>query len=147
VIDPVAWGNPLWDQSVQTFATAAARTSAFPAPLQGAVTWLEDVKRLQVWNGTAWVGLTGGDSYVKSGKFAGNTNAGGLVLIPHGMPGTPPFAVVSMGQGNSGAVYQVAQPAVTNQDGTNIAVTVYRSDTGAGLASTAVIINWVATLA
>jgi hypothetical protein len=54
VIDPVTWGNPLWDQSVQTFATAAARTAAFPSPLPGAVTWLDDVKQLQVWTGTAW---------------------------------------------------------------------------------------------
>jgi len=55
VIDPVQWGNPLWDQSIQTFASAAARTAQFPAPLQGAVTWLEDSKRLEVFNGTAWV--------------------------------------------------------------------------------------------
>jgi len=54
VIDPVAWGNPLWDQSVQTFASAADRTAQFAAPKQGAVTWLEDVKQLQVYNGTAW---------------------------------------------------------------------------------------------
>ena len=55
VIDPVAWGNPLWDQSVQTFASAADRLAQFPAPLKGAVTWLDDVGRLEVWNGTAWV--------------------------------------------------------------------------------------------
>jgi hypothetical protein len=55
VIDPTTWGNPLWDQSVQTFTSAADRTSQFAAPKQGAVTWLEDVKRLEVYNGTAWV--------------------------------------------------------------------------------------------
>jgi hypothetical protein len=54
VIDPVAWGNPLWDQSVQTFASAADRTSQFPAPKQGAVTWLEDLKVMQVFDGTTW---------------------------------------------------------------------------------------------
>lgn len=51
VIDPVVWGNPLWDQSVQTFASAADRTAQFPAPLLGAVTYLEDVKQLQRYDG------------------------------------------------------------------------------------------------
>lgn len=55
VIDPTVWGNPLWDQSVQTFASAADRTTQFPNPLMGAVTWLDDVKRLDCWNGAAWV--------------------------------------------------------------------------------------------
>lgn len=54
-LDPVVWGNPLWDQSVQTFASNADRTAQFGAPKQGAVTWLEDVKQLQVYDGTAWV--------------------------------------------------------------------------------------------
>jgi hypothetical protein len=54
VIDPNTWGNPLWDQSVQTFASAADRAAQFPVPLQGATTWLEDDKRLDVYNGTAW---------------------------------------------------------------------------------------------
>lgn len=54
VIDPVGWGNPLWDQSVQSFASAADRTAQFPAPKQGAPSWLEDVKRLDVYDGAAW---------------------------------------------------------------------------------------------
>lgn len=54
VIDPGTWGNPVWDQSVQTFASAADRTAQFATPLRGAVTWLDDVARLEVWTGTAW---------------------------------------------------------------------------------------------
>jgi len=59
VIDPTTWGNPVWDQSVQQFASAADRTAQFPAPLKGAVTWLDDVARLEVWNGALWVPVTG----------------------------------------------------------------------------------------
>jgi len=59
VIDPVTWGNPVWDQSVQQFASAADRTSQFGTPLKGAVTWLDDVARLEVWNGALWVPVTG----------------------------------------------------------------------------------------
>jgi hypothetical protein len=48
------WGNVVWDQSVQTFATAADRTTQFPAPKAGATSWLDDVKQLQTYTGTAW---------------------------------------------------------------------------------------------
>lgn len=81
---------------------------------------------------------------VYNGKFSGLTSAAGVVLIPHGMGVIPTAAVVCMGQGNTGTVQQVAQPAVTNQDATNIAVTIIRSDTGAALASNNVVINWIA---
>lgn len=59
VIDPVVWGNPLWDQSVQEFADAASRTAQFPAPLKGAVTWLDAPGVLQVWDGAAWRSVLG----------------------------------------------------------------------------------------
>jgi hypothetical protein len=56
-IDPDTWGNLVWDQSVQQFASDADRTAQFPiaARKPGAVTWLDDLKVLQVWNGTAWI--------------------------------------------------------------------------------------------
>jgi hypothetical protein len=55
-IDPNTWGNPLWDQSVQQFASDADRTAQFPLAQRklGAVTWLDDVKRLEVWDGAVW---------------------------------------------------------------------------------------------
>jgi hypothetical protein len=59
VIDPTTWGNPLWDQSVQTFTSAADRTAQFPAPKQGAVSWLEDAKSLEVFDGTTWLSVRG----------------------------------------------------------------------------------------
>ena len=58
VIDQVAWGNPLWDQSVQSFASAADRAAQFPAPLQGALSWLEDGKSLEAFDGNKWDGST-----------------------------------------------------------------------------------------
>jgi hypothetical protein len=51
----------LMDQSVMTFATSAARTTAIPTPAEGMVTYLEDSNSLQVWDGTAWT-LAGGVS-------------------------------------------------------------------------------------
>jgi hypothetical protein len=39
---------------VQTFATAADRSTQFPAPKKGAVSWLDTPGRLEVFDGTAW---------------------------------------------------------------------------------------------
>jgi hypothetical protein len=49
--------NFLMDQSVMSFASAAARTTAIPSPVEGMLTWLEDVNRYDSYNGTAWVPL------------------------------------------------------------------------------------------
>jgi hypothetical protein len=40
--------------AVQTFANAAARTAAIPTPTEGIVSYLNDVDRLEFWNGSAW---------------------------------------------------------------------------------------------
>jgi hypothetical protein len=58
VIDPVVWGNPLWDQSVQQFASAADRSAQFPTPKNGAVTFLEDVQRLELRANGVWAPVT-----------------------------------------------------------------------------------------
>jgi hypothetical protein len=51
----------LMRQSVMVFSNAAARTAAITSPLEGMLTWLEDVNRYESYNGSAWVspfGLT-----------------------------------------------------------------------------------------
>jgi hypothetical protein len=45
----------LMRQSVMVFSNAAARTAAITSPLEGMLTWLEDVNRYESYNGTAWV--------------------------------------------------------------------------------------------
>ena len=49
------WGNTVWDQSVQVFASSADRATQYPNPHEGATSWLEDVKRLDVYAAGAWV--------------------------------------------------------------------------------------------
>jgi hypothetical protein len=61
VIQSAEWGNPLWDQSVQCFNSAADRTAQYPAPHTGSLSWLEDIKQLQLWNGAAWTSVA--DTY------------------------------------------------------------------------------------
>jgi hypothetical protein len=80
VIDPVVWGNPLWDQSVQQFASDADRTAQFPVGQRkaGAVTWLDDVKRLDVWDGAAWRPVSPpSPAYLQAADFGNNQGAAG----------------------------------------------------------------------
>jgi hypothetical protein len=51
----------LMRQSVMVFSNAAARTAAISSPVEGMLTYLEDVDRYEHWNSSAWVspfGLT-----------------------------------------------------------------------------------------
>ncbi len=47
----------LMRQSVIVFSNAAARSAAITVPLEGMLTWLEDVNRYENYNGSAWVQL------------------------------------------------------------------------------------------
>jgi len=83
----------LMDQSVMTFASATARTSAIATPNEGMLTWLEDVNKYQYYNGSAWADLisdaqtisdkTANYSIVAadSGKLIRSTNAAITITI------------------------------------------------------------------
>lgn len=45
----------LMKQAVATFSNAAARTAAITVPVEGQMTYLEDVDRYDHWNGSAWI--------------------------------------------------------------------------------------------
>jgi hypothetical protein len=62
----------LMRQSVMVFANAAARTAAITVPLEGMLTWLEDVNRYESYNGTAWVSPIGSTPIV-SVNFSAQT--------------------------------------------------------------------------
>jgi hypothetical protein len=44
----------LMNQSVITFSNTTARTTAIPSPIDGMVTYLQDIDALQIYDGTAW---------------------------------------------------------------------------------------------
>lgn len=52
----------LMQQVVATFADATDRASQLTAPLEGQVTYLQDVKKMQYWNGTSWIAVGAGSS-------------------------------------------------------------------------------------
>jgi hypothetical protein len=45
----------LMDQSVMSFADSSARGAAIPTPVEGMVSYLEDIDDLRTYNGSAWV--------------------------------------------------------------------------------------------
>jgi hypothetical protein len=47
----------LMNQSVMVFSNSTARAAALTVPLEGMLTWLEDVNRYENYNGSAWVTL------------------------------------------------------------------------------------------
>jgi hypothetical protein len=65
-------------QVVATFPNAAARTAAIPTPTAGRVTYVADLKVLQVHDGTGWRTLPGG--VLGHAELA--TNSGGVTTVP-----------------------------------------------------------------
>lgn len=51
---------------VLVFASAAARNASLPSPMASQVTYLEDTKIVQYWDGSNWRTLGGGASYTTS---------------------------------------------------------------------------------
>ena len=52
-----AWGNTTYDQTCQVFATSADRTNQWPAPLEGAMSWLADSGTPWQYRAGAWHGV------------------------------------------------------------------------------------------
>jgi hypothetical protein len=62
---------------VMTFASAVTRGATVKKPVEGMVTWLKDVNRLEVYDGTSWVSFASGTNTWKSVPLAsGWTNNG-----------------------------------------------------------------------
>lgn len=60
----------LMDQSVMTFASSTARTSAIATPTEGMLTWLEDSNKFSYYTGSAWADLVPAQAQTISDKTA-----------------------------------------------------------------------------
>lgn len=61
----------LMNQSVMVFSNSTARSAAITSPLEGMLTWLEDVNRYEFYNGTAWVSDNTGLVQLATQTFTG----------------------------------------------------------------------------
>jgi hypothetical protein len=67
----------LMAQSVMTFASSAARTSAYPSPSEGNLSYLADTNDFQIYDGTNWVSYGSGDiTGVTTGATSGLAGGG-----------------------------------------------------------------------
>ena len=51
--------SSLEPQTVRVYDNATARSSAIPSPTEGMTTYLKDLKTINVYNGTAWIEVSG----------------------------------------------------------------------------------------
>jgi hypothetical protein len=71
--------NSLVDQTVMVFADAAARTSAIPVPVEGMITYLNDLNTVFAYDGSAWAAV-GADTVLTDVLMAGQTREAHLVV-------------------------------------------------------------------
>jgi hypothetical protein len=118
----------LRETTVRSFASAAARTAAVPAPKEGAVTWLEDVNHLEVYSGSSWlVAAAPQDGRVVSGS----TNGSGLLTFPHLLGRTPTWCTATMANSGTDSLNLLMTPVVFTLGPTTISIAIRREDTHA----------------
>jgi hypothetical protein len=71
----------LMNQAVMTFASESARNTAITLPVDGMVTYLEDTKRYQTYNGTAWVTINQINSFSDVPGVSLSTPTAGQKLV------------------------------------------------------------------
>jgi hypothetical protein len=83
----------LMQQSIAVFSNAAARSAAITSPVEGQITYLEDVNAYQSWNGSAWLSpfgtnlivnqsFTSSTSVIVSNCFSSQYDVYEIVLLP-----------------------------------------------------------------
>lgn len=136
------WGNEVWDQSVQTFATIADRNTQFPTPKRGAVCMLDSHPGiLMLFDGANWIGRQ--ELFVNV-----TTNGSGEVIVnfPYAFTGGTP--VVNLSTGNASADWMhlaTMKSGYPNAAGFIICVSAIRTNVAnAPAASAGVALHWTA---
>jgi hypothetical protein len=112
--------NDLSDQTVMTFAGTAARGSAIPSPTEGMVTYRSDDNVVEVFDGSAFVGVGGGKilQVVSTAKTDAFTMSGTVLTDITGLSASiTPSAT-------SSKILVLASVAVAGVNGVNGALTI-----------------------
>lgn len=69
--------NAIVQRAVMRFSSASSRGATLTAPLEGMLTWLQDINRLDLYDGSAWVAVSvGTSSWTNISLESGFTNNG-----------------------------------------------------------------------
>ena len=143
------WGNLVWDQSIQDFASGPDRTTQFPTPKPGNATWLEDIKALHVWDGTRWLAVMAAlpplqaPLVQRASTTVTTTGAGGFgITFPAAFTNTP--TVVATDGNSTASFLNVYGTIPGNTSPTAWGGVVRAAQNGSVVASTSVIIHWIA---
>ncbi|WP_369190153.1 hypothetical protein [Streptomyces sp. R08] len=82
--------NGMVPKLVMSFASATVRGATIKKPIEGMITWLKDVDRLEVFDGTSWVSFAFGTNTWKTISLASGFTSNG------NSNGTPQYRVVNM---------------------------------------------------
>ena len=141
------WGNEVRDRSLQNFATAAERAAQWLAPPEGAISYLRDVDRIDVYTGTAWtpygnvVAATAGRNLIQAGSLSAVTGATGNLGITFPVAySVAPLIVVSPGD-TAGGLAAVALSGVPTGTGFTVICFTANAQMGNGVT---VRVNWIA---
>lgn len=106
----------LMDQSVMTFASAAARTAALTSPTEGMVSYLSDDNILQVYTGSSWVTIADDNGLpVANGGTGATTVAAAQDALRVGYTAVSPSSVdISGGTSSVTSVGRVSFTGVTS---------------------------------
>jgi hypothetical protein len=95
----------LMNQSVAVFSNAAARTAAISSPVEGQMTYLEDVDRYDSYSGSAWLPVISPGAWtLYTPTFTGLTLGNGTLVAKYTIVGKTMFFSVSFTLGSTSAV-------------------------------------------
>jgi hypothetical protein len=123
----------LMNQSVMVFSNSAARTAAITSPLEGMLTWLEDVNRYEVYT-TSWVQLINPNAWTSYTPTTGNLTLGnGTITAKYNVVGKTIFLAIRFVLGSTSAIS--GSPTFTLPSGFTSAPLSTFSPVGTGLAT------------
>ncbi len=124
----------LMNQSVMVFSNSTTRAAALTAPVEGMLTWLEDVNRYESYNGTAWVQLINPNAWTSYTPTTSNLTLGnGTITAKYNVVGKTIFLAIRFVLGSTSAI--TGSPTFTLPSGFTSAALSTFSPVGNGLAT------------